>query len=579
MDAFGGDSPLSEAPSSTKLEQSASPLQAKPEVEPEITKPKTKTKAKAKAATKSASASASASRRSSSRVEDRSASPEKPATTTSGIRIKFTRPPSPEKVAIPSIEEEIPAKAEAVEQKDGKRGKKRKSEGGGGVEGEVREVMAKGGKKAKISHEAEAEDVTVAEAEPKKKGVAVKRIGNGGKSSTDLMKDLFDDASEGEEGGVEEVAEPVTKPVIKIKKTPKTELVEEERGAGIIAEKPAKSAKATGSKPRRSRPDDSDVNEINDEIVAEKPSKSMKGSSKSSRTKQESTDNAPATDDILPRTKSKKRKADTTDPKIPVEGDMEVDQALPEEIPVDKEDGDYKESTESKTKAKMKGNKVKTSSQEAAKEKEKEPQPKTSTKNRTLPGGLDQKADEKDIEIKDPLKSSTTTASEINPPTDASTGLKPKKSFAQAVAGSPLPEFSTHVKKEKEKKPMPSIMKFNQTNLNTGSNVGTPDKRSTSTGTGTGTNTPTTSSLKKPPPAVKKAAPSLLESTMASLLGGHTAPKATPKKEVRSYLPLSHFIPGMALTSRKRIRRQLLNPLLYRLRKTVRRDLGGINGR
>lgn len=428
-----------------------------------------------------------------------------------------------------------------MEQKDGKRGKKRKSEGGGGVEGEVREVMAKGGKKAKISHEAEveAEDVTVAEAEPKKKGVAVKRIGNGGKSSTDLMKDLFDDASEGEEGGVVEVAEPVTKPVIKIKKTPKTKQREEEASGEIIAEKPAKSVKTTGSKARRPRPDDSEDSGFKDEIVAERPSKS-KGSSKSSRTMQQPIEQAPITNDNLPepKTNSKKRKADTDDSKIPVEGDMEVDQDFAEEIPVDKEDGDYQEPTESKTKSKTKGNKSKTSSQEAAKEKEKEPRPKTSTKNRTLPGGLDQKADEEDIDMKDPLKSTTTTAPESNPPTDASsTGLKPKKSFAQAVAGSPLPE-TAQVKKEKEKKPLPSIMKFNKTSLNTGSNVGTPDKRSTSTGTGTGPNTPTTSSLKKPPPAVKKAAPSLLESTMASLLGGHTAPKATPKREVRHLFPL-----------------------------------------
>jgi len=568
MDAFGGDSPLSEAPSSTKSEPSVSPPKVEPEVEPEITKPETKNKTKAKAATKSASASASASRRS-SRVESRSASPDKPATATatSGIRIKFTRPPSPEKIAIPPIEEEIAAEAEAVEPKDGKRGKKRKSESGGGVEGEVREVMAKG-KKAKISHEAEAEDVTVAEAEvePKKKGVAVKRIGNGGKSSTDLMKDLFDDASEGEEGGVEEGQEPITKPVIKIKKTPTTGQVEEERGAEIIAEKPTKtaSAKATGSKARRPRKDDSEDSGFKDEIVAEKPSKS-KGSSKSSRTIQQPIEQAPITNDKLPepKTKSKKRKADTTDPQILVEGDMEVDQALPEEIPIGKDDGDYKDLTESKTKAKMKGNKVKTSSQEAAKEKEKESQPKASTKNRTLLGGLDQKVDTEDIEMKDSTKSATTTAPETNPPTGASTGLKPKKSFAQAVAGSPLPDV-TQVKKEKEKekKPIPSIMKFNKTNLNTNSNVGTPDKRTSSTGTGTGTNTPTTSTLKKPLPAVKKAAPSLLESTMASLLGGHTAPKATPKKEVRSFLPLSHFIPGMELTSRKRIRRQLLNPLL-----------------
>lgn len=536
MDAFGGDSPLSEAPSSsTKSEPSASPLQAKPEGEPEITKPKTKNKAKAKVATKSASASASASRRS-SRVESRSASPEKPATATatSGIRIKFTRPPSPEKVAIPPIEEEIAAEPEAVEPKDGKRGKKRKSEGGGGVEGEVRGVMAKG-KKAKISHEAEpeAEDVTVAEAEvePKKKGVAVKRIGNGGKSSTDLMKDLFDDASEGEEGGAKEVAEPVTKPVIKIKKAPKTKQVEEEASGEIIAEKPTKSAKAAGSKPRRPRPDDSEDSGFKDEIVAEKPSQS-KGSSKSSRTKQESTDNAPATNDNLPepRTKSKKRKPDTGDPKIPVEGDMEVDQALPEEIPVDKDDADHKEPTQAKIKSKTKGNKVKTSSQEAAKEKEKESRPNSSTKNRTISEDLVQRVDTEDIEMKDPLKSTTTTAPE--------TGLKPKRSFAQAVAGSPLPEV-TQVKKDKEKKPLPSIMKLNKTNLNTGSNLGTPDKRSTSTGTGTGTNTPTTSTLRKPPPpAVKKAAPSLLESTMASLLGGHTAPKATPKKEVRPLFPV-----------------------------------------
>jgi hypothetical protein len=489
----------------------------------------------------------------------------------SGIKLKFTRPPSPEKVAIPPIQEEIvpeaKAEAEGVEQKDAKRGRKRKSEAGNGVEGGVREVMAKG-KKAKISHgdgpaaETAAEgsqepkkksktphnDNPVAPAsaaaaveEPKKKGVAVKRIGNGAWESTDLMKGLFsDEDSEDEEikgeSGVKE-PEVVAKPVIKIKSKPKAKEVhtaeaekvdEDGRGEEVVAEGKPKLARSSNSKPRRLK-EDHDDDSIDDEIV--KLFKSVKGSSRSSRAKADPTDDIVTANDntsSLPKIKSKKRKAAIGENTLPVDVEDEVMPEMAEDA-----DKDYEIGYENK-KGKTKGIKKKLASQETEKEKEKgkESRPTTSTKNPIVSEDPVRKVDngDKDIEMEDQTKPAISIST-----TDPPVGMtaKPKKSFAQAVAGSPLPLPNTAVKKEK--KPLPSITVFNKTNAAPGLQVGTPDKRSTSTSTGTGTNTPNISSIKKSlPPAVKKAAPSLLESTMASLLGGHTAPKVTPKKEVSS---------------------------------------------
>jgi hypothetical protein len=137
-----------------------------------------------------------------------------------------------------------------------------------------------------------------------------------------------------------------------------------------------------------------------------------------------------------------------------------------------------------------------------------------------------------------PIPEDKATTSTTDP---AAAPSKPKKSYAQTVVGSPVPS-SDALPTKKVTKSIPATTKFTKTQQSgPSSSVSTPDKKSMST--------PTGSTIKKATPApvqVKKPQPvkevSLLESTMASLLGGHTGlnstTKSTPKKEVCSPVPV-----------------------------------------
>jgi hypothetical protein len=509
MIASGSESPLSEAPSSASPTRSiGTESSAKPT-------PPFKNTTKKKPQTGSASSS-----RRSSRIEDRSVSPEKPAASKTSLKFKIIRPPSPEKLS--EIAEE--AKAEVEVEEKGKRGKKRKSESWTEAEGEVREAIGKGKgkKKFKVFHAEEEE-------EPKKKNVAIVKKSSGGvgeKSATDMISDLFGDEDEEEEEEVRKDKKEVVKPVIKIKgksgRKPKIEQDVDRDAEGdvkmddddALIERPSKSSKSSGSKSRRHEQEE--VKLETEPTVAS--SKSTSKRTKRDTVNEDPTNHESAAEPTIASSKStsKKMKRETADDvTIPKEPATEI----------------------SATKApKPKGRPKKAVEAEA-------PPTSTTTSAST-------------IKENKPVEPATAPELDIGPTKDDPKSTlaieKPKKSFAQVVAGSPPQE-------KREKKPLPTITKLTKP-------IGsTPDKRLPSgSGSGTGTNTPTT---KKLPPAQKKKEVSLLESTMASLLGGG---KPTPKKEVR-------FI---SATRRVLIcrRRKYRNLHLNQLSKNEQKVLGLMNG-
>jgi len=478
MSAFGGDSPLSDAPSSNSpaISTTSSPTKSST---PPLKSKKKPVKAE----------SASSSRRS-SRIEDRSQSPEKSTATgpAPSIKIKFTRPSSPEKVALDEISEEAGAGLEKEKEK-GKRGKKRKSDAGG-AEGELREAIGsgKGKKKVKVTH-GEEED------EPRKKNVAIKKkslsgVGSGvgqtqSQSATDLISGMFtDDDDDDDVGeGVKEKEE-VVKPVIKIKGKP-------------------------GRKPKVDRDQDGDV-KMGGQGDEERPSKSSKSSEmKAARRVEEGTEiqanpiepnpigNTESTSSSTSKSKSqsKKTKRDATEVQLPsADETAEGEKHVPGSNPAPK----------------ARGRPKKVHAETSTVDTRAPPVP-------PAPAPVDIVSKQDKEEVKEPASDPTSTI--------ASDTVKPKKSFAQVVAGSPP------LDPKKERKPLPTIQKLNKS-----VSGGTPDKRvpsvgSTTSGPGTGTSTPT---AKKMVPVQKKKEVSLLESTMASLLGGGS--KSTPKKEVSSFL-------------------------------------------
>jgi len=469
MSTFG-DSPLSEAPSShspTRSTGTGSPARPLPSLKTQKKKPQTE--------------SASSSRRS-SRIEDRSVSPDKPAAPRTSLKIKVTRPPSPEKLS--EIAEEAQAGLEQVEEK-GKRGKKRKSDSW--AEGEVREAIANGKKKVKVSHEEE---------EPKKKNVAIVKKSSGGvgeKSATDMISDLFGDDDDDEEEEVVKEKEAV-KPIIKIKGKP-------------------------GRKPKIEQDAEGDVTMDNDEVIVAKTLKPSKSSgSKSGRHEEQEVEPEAEPTVIASKSTSKRTKRDTAN-----------EESIPNET--------APEATVAASKSTSKRPKRDTANEETI------PKDTTTETGPTVKAPKPKGRPRKPVEAEDPSTSTIAPASiskdnkkaEPAPVSELDTGStkeeprsttateKPKRSFAQVVAGSPPPS------EKREKKPLPTITKLNKP-------IGsTPDKRlPPGSGSGTGTNTPT---AKKLPPPQKKKEVSLLESTMASLLGGG---KPTPKKEVR--LPYPHYI-------------------------------------
>jgi len=476
MSAFGGDSPLSDAPSSNSAARSTTSSPTKSSTPPLKSKKKP---VKAE--------SASSSRRS-SRIEDRPQSPEKLTATgpAPSIKIKFTRPSSPEKSAL----NEIPEEAGLDKEKEiGKRGKRRKSDAGGAEE-ELREAIGsgKGKKKVKVTH-GEEED------EPRKKNVAIKKksltgVGSGvaqtqSQSATDLISGMFTDDDDDDDigDGVKEKEE-VVKPVIKIKGKP-------------------------GRKPKVDRDQDGDV-KMGGEVDEERPSKSSKSSdTKAARRVEEGTEiqanpiepnpigntesTPPSTSTSKSKSQSKKTKRDATEVQLPsADETAEGEKHVPGSNPAPKARG-----------------------------RPKKVHAETSTVDAKAAPPLPAPAPV-DIVSKQTKEESKELASDPTANTAADT-VKPKKSFAQVVAGSPP------LDPKKERKPLPTIQKLTKS-----VSGGTPDKRvtsvgSTTSGPGTGTSTPTT---KKMVPIQKKKEVSLLESTMASLLGGGS--KSTPKKEVSS---------------------------------------------
>jgi len=431
------------------------------------------------------------------------------------LKFKITRPPSPEKLS------EIAEEAKAEVEEKGKRGKKRKSESWTEAEGEVREAIGKGKgkKKVKVSHEEEEE--------PKKKNVAIVKKSSGGvgeKSATDMISDLFGDDDD-EEEDVKEKKE-VVKPVIKIKGKPgRKPKIEQEQARDVdgdvkmdrdevVAEKVIKSSNPSGSKSRRTEQE-----EVKPEAEPTVASKSI-----SKRTKRDTNDKVtipdePAAEPTIAASKStsKRTKRDTTNEEtIPIEPVTEISAAKA---------------------PKPKGRPKKTIEAEA---------PPTSTTVSTDKEKIPESASAPELDT-----GATKDAPKSTPAIE-----KPKKSFAQVVAGSPPPS------EKREKKPLPTITKLAKP-------IGsTPDKRllpGSGSGTGTGTNTPT---AKKLPPPQKKKEVSLLESTMASLLGG--GPKPTPKKEV-SFILICKGV----LTRRRRKHRNLLLNLLS---KNAQKVLGLMSG-
>lgn len=497
MDEFGGDSPLSEAPSSTS--QTGSTGTNQPVRSPSPVKLKLKTTKKKQPIPESASSS-----RRSSRNEERSSSPEKPPTPgVSSIKLKFSRPPSPEKLA--EIAEEAEAgQAGQVEEK-GKRGKKRKSDGAQ----EMREEMKKG-KKVKVSHEAPRLDMEEG-LEPKKKNIATKKnhsaIGGVEKSTTDMIFDLFgdddddDDGEEVKEGIVEETEVVVKEKEKKGKKQEKgkeeVKAKEKEKEKEVI--KPVIRIKGKpGPKPKAKVEEDKDgdfqMDVDGDEGLTEKLPKSAQPSDSKSRRGDE--EGKLETEVLVKSTStSRKIKRDPIEEKTSDEPAVEAEKPVVSVLP--KARGRPKKSTQDQYPS------TSTSSSSARKEiKPVESTPAT---------GID----------------TETTKDDQN---QAHT-VKTKKSFAQAVAGSPP---TAH--REREKKPLPTITKLTKS---VSAGTPTPDKRISSigsgagsgSGAGTGTNTPT--AAKKMVPVQKKKEVSLLESTMASLLGGGTGTvKSTPKKDV-----------------------------------------------
>jgi hypothetical protein len=462
MEAFGGDSPLSEAPTSA----SGSP-------------PKPDIKSKAPSPLKTKKQANVASSRRSSRIEDRSQSPDKPVVSrigTTGLKFKLARHPSPEK----------PDNADKVDKEmgDEKRGKKRKSEPKAGNEGVVEEAReAMGQKKAKITHETQSE-VKEEEEGPKKKNVAVKKKkGKSEKSSNDLLADLFSDGEDDEAfRGNEKEEEIVAKPMIKIKQgkakgKAKVEKVEGDGDGDVVMgepqpESPLPATTSIGKKSSKARRGEEEEfkPEGGPPEATEPSSFTTKSKSKSGRLIKK----APSDDFIeepsVPKAKGKKKNGQSKD---------------------------------------------------------------TSVSSQPNPSETTQKGTPDTI----PAPEDKATTSTTDP---AAAPSKPKKSYAQTVVGSPVPS-SDALPTKKVTKSIPATTKFTNTQQSgPSSSVSTPDKKSMSTPTGSTIKkvTPAPVQVKKPQP-VKEV--SLLESTMASLLGGHTGlnstTKSTPKKEVSSPCP------------------------------------------
>jgi hypothetical protein len=304
------------------------------------------------------------------------------------------------------------------------------------------------------------------EAEGEVREAIGKGKGVGEKSATDMISDLFGDEDEEEEEEVVKDKKEVVKPLIKIKGK-------------------------SGRKPKIEQDVDGDVTMDYDEAVVEKTPKSSKSTSKARR--HEQVEVKPETETTIAPSKStsKRTKRETAD-----------DVTIPDEPAT--------EISAVKAPSKPKGRPKKAVEAEA-------PPTSTTTSASTIKENkLVEPATAPELDT-DPTRDDPKSTPAIE---------KPKKSFAQVVAGSPPQE-------KRERKPLPTITKLNKSMAGS-----TPDKRISSNGSGTGTNTPT---AKKLPPPQKKKEVSLLESTMASLLGG--GPKSTPKKEVR----LSY------LTSRRRV--------------------------
>jgi len=332
------------------------------------------------------------------------------------------------------------------------------------------------------------------EEEPKKKNVAIVKKSSGGVGEKSATDIISDLFGDDDDEEEEGVKEKkeVAKSVIKIKGKP-------------------------GRKPKIDKDVDGDVQMDNDEVVVEKTPKSIKSTSKARQHEQEEVKPETETTVASSKSTSKRTKRDTGDEAtIPIEPATEI----------------------SATRApKPKGRPKKTVEAE---------EPSTSSTVSTIKEKSSELATAPNLD----------TGSTKDEPKSTPAIEKPKKSFAQVVAGSPPPS------EKREKKPLPTITKLNKP-------IGsTPDKRllpGSGSGTGTGTNTPT---AKKLPPPQKKKEVSLLESTMASLLGG--GPKPTPKKEVRSIL-----ICKGVLTRRRRKHRNLHLDLLL---KNAPKVLGLMSG-
>jgi hypothetical protein len=503
MSAFGGDSPLSDAPSSnfSPFRKSATPIAVEPEVPAAKVQPKNK-KGKPKPPTKAQPATDLFPSRRSSRISDRSTSPEKAASprpagegegegsskpviaTNLKIKLRYTSPgrekeKEKEKTVLNDeavVERPEPElEAEEVSATTAKaRGKKRKSEVGHGVEEEVRREMGK--KKSKVSHQSQSQDQ---EAEPQKstsksKNIAIKRKSvAGGKSTNDIIADFLDE----EEAGQKE------------------------------------------------------------EIVA-KPQEEPKMRS-DTHTK-----------------KSKKRRNTTTTTDVDVDANADSDVVMDEaaiepEVSVEKADTDQtqtdgiappaKPTMNPKLKLKSKGGKP---TQKSRKSEETDPSPARA--DPTPPTQMDSAHRGEESSV-DPDTKADPTTSHVE---------KPKKSFAQVVASSEKAAAAgagtaSPREPKKEKRPLPSIPKFakQSTNANTPLKAGTAGPGTSTPGTGPSTGTkkaplPTTASSTPGIPAQRKVtqAPSLLEQTMANLLGGNvaaTTAKGTPKAKKDVSPPLS----------------------------------------
>lgn len=497
MSALGGDSPLSDAPSSksSPVRKPASPIAVEPEVPAAKGQPKNKI-GKAKLPAKAQPATDLFPSRRSSRISDRSTSPEKAASPTPTgegegsskpviasnlkIKLRYTSPGrEKEKTALndETVEEQTEPELEAEEASTTTakaRGKKRKSEVGHGIEEEVRREMGK--KKPKVSHQSQSQDQEV---EPQKstsksKNVAIKRKSvAGGKSTNDIIADFLDE----EEAGQKE------------------------------------------------------------EIVA-KPQEEARMST-DTNTK-----------------KSKKRRNTTTTTEVDVDAIVVMDEAaLEPEVIVEKADTDQTQAdgiarparptTIPELKLKSKGGRPILKSR-----KSEEFDPSPARADPTPPTQTDS-AHMTEESALDPNTKADPTTSHVE---------KPKKSFAQVVASSEKAAAAgagtaSPREPKKEKRPLPSVPKFakSSTNANTPLKAGTAGHGTSTPGTGPSTGTKkaplaTTASSTPGVPAQRKVtqAPSLLEQTMANLLGGNvaaTTAKGTPKAKKDVSSPRFPFLP------------------------------------